>query len=105
MTRIDTLRNQLGGPHDGALLRYALGAALLDAGAAAEAAQHLRAALAFDARYSAAWKLLGRACLREGDAAGARTAWQEGMAIATAKGDVQAAKEMRVFLARLESTH
>jgi len=49
--------------------------------------------------------LLGKACLHGGDAEGARTAWQEGMAIATAKGDIQAAKEMRVFLARLGSTH
>ena len=102
MTRIDFLRQQLGGPRDGALLRYSLGVALLEAGDAAEAIVQLRAALEFDADYSAAWKLLGKACLQSGDAQAAADAWQRGLAVAEARGDVQAAKEMRVFVKRLE---
>lgn len=100
--RIEALRAQLGGPRDGALLRYSLGAALLEAGKAAEAIMHLRAAVEFDANYSAAWKLLGKACLQTGDATAAADAWRRGLAVAEARGDVQAAKEMRVFLKRLE---
>ncbi|MGH8182073.1 MAG: tetratricopeptide repeat protein [Rhodanobacteraceae bacterium] len=102
MDRIDALKSQLDGPRDGALLRYSLGAALLDAGDATSAIMQLRAALGFDAGYSAAWKLLGKACLASGDATAAADAWQQGIATAETHGDVQAAKEMRVFLARLQ---
>jgi Tfp pilus assembly protein PilF len=101
-TRIKALRAQLGGPRDGALLRYSLGTALLDYGDAAEAATQLRAALEYDANYSAAWKLLGKACLAVGDTGSAADAWRQGIVVADAAGDVQAAKEMRVFLKRLE---
>ena len=103
MKRIDVLRAQLNGPRDGALLRYSLGTALLDAGDAVEAIAHLRAAIDFDARYSAAWKQLGHACQRAGDAQAAADAWRRGITAAEARGDVQAAKEMRVFLKRLEA--
>src|SRR6185437_3415787 len=64
---IASLRGQCGGPRDGALLRYALGNALLEAGDAAAATEELRQALRFDPRYSAAWKLLGKACLAADD--------------------------------------
>lgn len=101
MTRIDTLRAQLGGPRDGALLRFSLGSALLDAGDAEGAAMQLRAALDFDANYTAAWNLLGKACLASGDTRAAAAAWQQGIAVADAGGDVQAAKAMRVFSKRL----
>lgn len=103
MNRIAALRAQLGGPRDGAMLRYSLGSALLEAGGAAEAIAHLRAAVDRDAGYSAAWKLLGKACLDAGDAPAAADAWRRGIAAAEARGDVQAAKEMRVFLKRLRA--
>lgn len=96
------LRSQCNGPRDGALLRYALGDALLDMGDATAAAEEFRHALRFDARYSAAWKSLGKACLALDDRAGAVEAWQEGIAVAQARGDKQAEKEMAVFLRRLE---
>ena len=100
--RIASLRNQCNGPRDGALLRYALGAALLEAGDTAAAIDELRHALRFDPRYSAAWKLLGKACLAIEDRAAAAEAWRQGIATAHARGDVQAAKEMAVFLRRVE---
>jgi len=103
MQRIEALRAQLNGPRDGTLLRYSLGVALLEAGDAVEAMTHLRAALDFDAGYSAAWKQLGQACLRAGDTRAAADAWRRGIAAAEARGDVQAAKEMRVFMKRLEA--
>lgn len=101
-TLIANLREQLGGPRDGALLRYSLGAALLDANDAAEAVLQLREALTFEPQYSAAWKLLGKACLQSGDEHAAAEAWREGIAVAHKRGDVQAQKEMTVFLKRLE---
>ncbi|MER3546859.1 MAG: hypothetical protein C4338_04320 [Rhodanobacteraceae bacterium] len=99
--RIQALRAQLGGARDGALLRYSLGSALLDAGEIAQAVIQLREALTFDPNYSAAWKLLGKAQLALGDTDTAAEAWREGIAVAEKRGDVQAAKEMRVFLKRL----
>lgn len=95
------LRAQCGGPRDGALLRFSLGSALLGAGEAAEAAEHLRRALAFDPMYSAAWKLLGKACLAAGEREAAADAWRRGVDVAAARGDKQAQKEMTVFLRRL----
>ncbi|MEI7035344.1 hypothetical protein [Fulvimonas yonginensis] len=102
---IERLRAQCGGPRDGALLRFSLGNALLGEGLAAEAADELRHALAFDPDYSAAWKLLGKACLADGDPAGAAEAWRQGIAAAGRRGDKQAEKEMAVFLRRLSEPH
>jgi predicted Zn-dependent protease len=95
------LRAQCGGPRDGALLRFSLGNALLGEGQAADAAEELRRALAFDAGYSAAWKLLGKACLATGDREAAAAAWRQGIAVAQQRGDKQAEKEMTVFLRRV----
>jgi len=96
------LRAQCGGPRDGALLRFSLGNALLQAGDAAAATAELQRALDFDPRYSAAWKLLGKARLAAGDTAGAAAAWRQGVAVARQRGDKQAEKEMAVFLRRVE---
>lgn len=98
---IANLRTQLGGPRDGAMLRYSLGNALLDSGDAAQAVLQLREALTFDPEYSAAWKALGKAQLAIGDANAAAEAWREGIGVADRRGDVQAAKEMTVFLKRI----
>jgi predicted Zn-dependent protease len=102
--RIGHLRSLCGGPRDGALLRFSLGNALLAAGHFADAATELRRAVDFDPNYSAAWKLLGRALVEAGDAALARQAWNQGMAAAQRVGDVQARKEMQVFLKRLDKS-
>lgn len=98
---IANLRAQCGGPRDGALLRFSLGNALLAAGDAADAAAELKQAVVFDPAYSAAWKLLGKACLALDDKPGATDAWRQGIAVARARGDKQAEKEMTVFLKRL----
>ena len=100
--RIESLQAQVDGPRDGALLRFALASALLEASRHAEACTQFRAALDFDPGYSAAWKLLGKAHLAAGDRDAAATAWREGIAAAQARGDKQAQKEMQVFLRRLE---
>ena len=98
---IDNLRKQCDGPRDGALLRFSLGNALLAAGDSHAAIDELRRATGFDPFYSAAWKLLGKACLNDGQSQAAAEAWRQGIAAALQKGDKQAEKEMTVFLRRL----
>ena len=100
---IANLEKMLGGPRDGALLRYSLGSELLKSGDASGAAQRFREAVERDANYSAAWKMLGKALAESGDVAGALSAYEQGIGVAEAKGDIQAAKEMKVFAKRLRS--
>jgi Tfp pilus assembly protein PilF len=95
------LRAQLGGPRDGALLRFSLGTALLSNGDAPGAAAAFREAVAFDASYSAAWKMLGNALAESGDADAAAGAYSEGLKVAQSRGDKQVEKEIGVFLRRL----
>ena len=101
--KIAQLRKQIGSARDGALLRFSIGQLLLAQSETASAIDELRAALKFDPRYSAAWKLLGQACLSSGDPVGASDAYREGITVAAARGDKQAEKEMRVFLRRIET--
>lgn len=96
------LEKMLAAGKDNALLRFSLGNEYLKAGRAAEAAAHFQAALAHDAGYSAAWKLLGKALTEAGRPTEALDAYARGIAAAEAKGDKQAAKEMTVFARRIE---
>ena len=99
---IANLQKLLGTPRDGALLRFSLGNEHLKLGDAPGAALQLQEAVARDPGYSAAWKLLGKALAASGDDQAALTAWRQGIAVAEAKGDLQAAKEMAVFARRLQ---
>jgi Tfp pilus assembly protein PilF len=89
---------------DNALLRYSLGIAYLQADDATAAVEHLHAALVHDPDYSAAWKALGQALTEAGQPAAAVEAYERGIEVAERKGDVQAGKEMRVFLKRLHKS-
>ena len=57
---------------DNMLLRFSLGKAYAEQDCYGDAERHLRVALEFDPDYSVAWKWLGKACLGQGDKAGAR---------------------------------
>jgi predicted Zn-dependent protease len=92
----------LAAGRDGALLRYSLGNEYLKAGDAARAAEHLACAVALDPKYTAAWKLYGKALAGAGRRAEALAAYREGIAVAHARGDKQAEKEMTVFARRIE---
>ena len=92
----------LAGGRDNALLRFSLGNEYLKQGDALSAAEHLRCAVEHDPKYSAAWKLLGRALTDIEAWDEARLAYQQGIAVAEARGDKQAAKEMSVFVRRIE---
>ena len=99
---VANLEKLLAGGKDGALLRYTLGKAYTDEELWAQALAHLQQAVAQDANYSVAWKQLGKVQLALDDAAGARDAWNKGLACAEAKGDAQVVKELQVFLKRLD---
>ena len=101
MGMIDNLREMLTSGTDNALLRYTLGQALLKQGDVPEAVEHLRRAIALDPGYSAAWKLYGKALQAADDPDGAARAFETGIETAERNGDIQAAKEMKVFLKRL----
>lgn len=87
---------------EGALLRYSLGNEHLKAGNAGKAVEHLAHAVALDPRYTAAWKLYGKALLAAGRDDEALAAWRSGIECALSRGDKQAEKEMAVFARRVE---
>jgi Tfp pilus assembly protein PilF len=101
MDAVQRFEALLAAGKDGALLRFSLGMQYLKDDPA-RAAGHLRVAVQKDPAYSAAWKLLGRALEANGDRAGAAEAYRSGIEAAERKGDKQAAREMTVFLRRLE---
>jgi len=87
---------------DTALLRYTLGALLLKQGKPAPAVAHLQRAVQLDPNHSASWKLLAKALASSGDQDAAASAYREGIAVAQRLGDLQAVKEMQLFLRRLD---
>jgi Tfp pilus assembly protein PilF len=101
MNLIENLESLLAKGQDTALLRFSLGKAYLHAGQYDTAVGQLAKAVTLDPRYSAAWKVYGQALTRSGRVEEAMAAYKEGVKIAEARGDIQAAKEMKVFLRRL----
>jgi predicted Zn-dependent protease len=102
MALVDNLETMLARGQDSALLRYSLGGEYLKLNQPNKAAEHLRQAVAKDPKFSAAWKLLGKALADAGHHDEAVKAYEEGIKVAEEKGDKQAAKEMTVFLKRLQ---
>ncbi|OGI45193.1 MAG: hypothetical protein A2V92_01075 [Candidatus Muproteobacteria bacterium RBG_16_65_31] len=101
MAVVDNLEALLARGQDSALLRYSLGGEYLKLQQHDKAIEHLRLAVEKDPKYSAAWKLLGKALAEAGHKDEAIRAYEDGIKAAEEKGDKQAAKEMTVFLRRL----
>ncbi len=99
---IEKFEQLLATGKDSPLLRFSLGNAYLQAGDFDRAVANLTEAVAKDPGYSAAWKLLGKAHVANNNIPFAVAAYQGGIAVAIEKGDKQAAKEMTVFLKRLQ---
>jgi Tfp pilus assembly protein PilF len=102
MAILDNLEAMLARGQDNALVRYGIGAEYLKLNQSDKAAGHLRKAVEKDPKYSAAWKLLGKALTDAGRKDEAIKAYEDGIKVAEEKGDKQAAKEMAVFLKRLQ---
>ncbi len=98
---LESLEKMLAKGVDNSLLRFGLGKGYLDLKDNAKAAEHLQKCVEFDPKYSAAWKLLGKAQLGLNNLTSARMTWEKGIEAAQAHGDKQAEKEMTVFLKKL----
>lgn len=101
---IDNFEAMIAGGHDSAMLRFGLGSEYLRSGDAKKAIEHLSVAVDLDADYSAGWKLLAKAQMEAGRKPEAAESYRRGIAAAERRGDRQAAKEMQVFLRRLQQT-
>jgi uncharacterized protein HemY len=95
------LEKMLEQGQDNALLRYTLGSIYLKEKSFEAAVEHLQRALELNGQHSASWKLYAKALSELGRKDEAIAAYDNGIAVAEAKGDVQAVKEMRVFRKRL----
>lgn len=104
MSVIDNLEKLLSQGQDNALLRFGLGNAYFQQKDFHSAVSHLVKAVEHDPGYSAAWKLLGKSLTEDGEKDRAIEAFEKGIACAEKKGDIQAIKEMRVFLKRLNKS-
>jgi len=96
-----SFEKMLAGGKDSALLRFSIGNEYLKIDDAARAVEHLARAVALDPNYTAAWKLYGKALATANRPGDALAAYHAGIAVAHAKGDKQAEKEMQVFARRL----
>ncbi len=101
MSLVENLEAMLAAGKDDALLRFSLGNAYLKEQPAL-AAEHLARAVELNPEYSAAWKIYAKALAASGCEDEAREAYTQGIATANRNGDIQAAREMGVFLRRLE---
>ncbi len=101
---IENLERMLANGQESPMLRFGLGKAYLTGKEFDSAAEHLEKAVQLDPEYSAAWKLLGRAYMQSDRTEEATRSFTQGIRVAEAKGDVQAAREMGVFLKRLDKT-
>jgi predicted Zn-dependent protease len=99
---IGALKQMLAQGQDNLLLRFGLGKAMLDADQASEAIEHFLKAIEFNPEHSASWKLLGKAYASIGQPEEAINTYKLGIEMAEMKGDIQAAKEMKVFLKRAQ---
>ena len=99
---VENLEKMLASGRDDAMLRFGLGSACFNEDRYEEASVHLEACLAHDGTYSAAYKLLGRAYLKQGEPGKAIATFETGIPIADEQGDKQSGKEMQVFLSKAQ---
>lgn len=102
MSMIETFQALLEKGPDNALLRYSLANAYYSDKQYQAAIEHLAQAVIQDEGYSAAWKMLGRCHFEVADFQSAVEVYKQGIETAAGKGDVQAEKEMAVFLRRAQ---
>jgi tetratricopeptide (TPR) repeat protein len=102
MTSVDAFESMLQRGQDNPLVRYSLGNEYYKLEQYDKSIEHLRKAIEQDPAYSGAWKLLGKALAHARRKDEAMRAFEQGITVAQGKGDIQAAKEMNVYLKRLQ---
>lgn len=101
MDRIAQLLDIVAAEPDDGLARFMLGRELLAARRPDEAAEHLAMAVQLTPDHTASYRELGNALAATGRGEEALAAWADGLAVAERTGDLQTAKEMRVFRNRV----
>jgi uncharacterized protein HemY len=99
----ETLEQRLAAGQDDAVLRLSLAQICLREGEWTAVRDHAGACLGHNPEQVVAYKLLGKALEALDDAPGALAAYRDGIARARAGGQVQTAREMEVFLRRLDA--
>ena len=98
---IESLEKLLAQGTDNPLLRFTLANLYLKEKRPEQALGHIEQALEQNPKHSASWKSYGKVLASLGREMEAMEAYIQGIEIAEFLGDVQAAKEMQLFLRRL----
>jgi len=101
-TRIQQFQELIALEPQDTMLRFGLGELYIEAQDFASAAEQFAEIVRLDPQYSAAYRYLGQAYTALDRPQEAAEAFQRGIAVAEARGDLQTAKEMQVFLRRLQ---
>ena len=101
MAITDNLEKMLTSGHDDPMLRFGLGSGYFNEKDFARAIPHLESCIEQNPDYSAAYKLLGRALLEQGELTGAREVFEQGLPIAISQRDKQAEREINSFLNKI----
>ena len=98
----ENLEKMLADGRDDAMLRFGLGSAYFNEKNFARAIPHLEICIKHDAKYSAAYKLLGKALFKVGKDEESRRVFEAGLPIAIDKADKQTEREILAFLKKLD---
>ena len=101
-TRIQQFQELIALEPQDTMLRFGLGELYIEAQDFASAAEQFAEIVRLDPQYSAAYRYLGQAYTALDRPQEAAEVFQGGIAVAEARGDLQTAKEMQVFLRRLQ---
>lgn len=88
---------------ENALMHYTLGVECMRSRETEKATHALKKAIDLEPDYSAAYRELGKALVKLNSNEEAVEIFNKGIAVAEEKGDIQTAKEMRVFLKRISN--
>jgi predicted Zn-dependent protease len=101
-SRSDMFRKLIERDPDNPMILYSIGNELFKEKKYSEAEEYLRRAVQNKPDYSVAYRTLGRTLYELCEDAEARRIFAEGREVAQKNGDLQTAKEIDVFLRRLE---
>ena len=101
-TRIQQLEEVIGDNSENAFLQYSLGHEYLEIEDIKNAIPKLEKAIQLQDTYSAPYRALGKALSLDARIDEAKDIFLRGIKIANERGDLQTAKEMAVFLKRID---
>ena len=101
--QIKQLENLVEQNPENALMHYTLGIEYLRQGENQKGVSVLKKTISLEPEYSAAYRELGKALLNSDMKQEAMEVFNKGIAVAEERGDIQTAREMRVFLKRISS--